>query len=207
MSSSRRKFLGLAVAVVLGSVIYVARIYDFLAVTRPLHSRILVIEGWFPDAPQLAEAAQLIRAGDYEGIACVAVESWPAGTPGAVPNAERAAAHLARLGVDRSRISVLVAYDVTSGHTFRNALLVRSWLRREHPSAKSIDLFTGSVHARKSWVIYEKVLRPSVAVGVYATRPSWDPPGQWWRTRLGIYLVLRNTVGYLYAVVSPPPPE
>jgi hypothetical protein len=92
-------------------------------------------------------------------------------------------------------------------HTYHNGMAVRDWLRKERPDATAIDLFTASIHARKSRLMYAKVLGPCVQVGIIPASPPVFPHRYWWLSPTGIYLVLRNTAGYLYAVFSSPPAE
>jgi hypothetical protein len=63
-----------------------------------------------------------------------------------------------------------------------------------------VDVFTGSIHARKSMLLFQRALQPDVRVGVIAGHKTGFCPARWWLSPAGIYLIVRNTAGYLYAV-------
>jgi len=179
---------------------YILSIHDFLAVNRPLNGQVLVVEGWFPQVPGMKDAAQAIQRGNYRSVLCVAVDLPDAHASQALPSSQRAANRLIQLGVDAKLIHVLSVPAVNRDRTYQCALAVRAWLQEQQPDAVAIDVFTAGIHARKSQILYQKALSPGVNVGVIAATESAYPFTHWWLSRHGIYLIVRNTIGYFYAL-------
>ena len=182
-----------------GLLVYVAKIHDFLAISRPVHSDILVVEGWFPKTSAIPDASDVIRRGHYRSVVCVAIDLTPIRTSRSASDARQTALRLIALGVDARLIWVLDVPNPAFTRTFHCGLAVRDWLHRRDPTATSIDLFSVGIHARKSQIFYQKALGQSVRVGIIAGSESAYPVAHWWRSRHGIYLMVRNTIGYLYA--------
>ena len=72
------------------------------------------------------------------------------------------------------------------------------------PDVRAIDVFSIGVHARKSQVLFRKAFGPEVRVGIIVGTESAYDGGRWWSTRAGWYIVLRNTLGYFYALTLDP---
>ena len=179
---------------------YVYSIHDFLAINRPLNGQVLIVESWFPNAPGMADAAEAVRRGHYSNIICVAVDPPDAVPNQTISNTRLASERLVALGVDASLIQVLTLAAVKQDRTFHCALAVREWLKQNKPHVTAIDVFTAGIHARKSQILYQKALPPEIQVGIIAGRETAYPYTHWWFSRHGIYLIVRNTVGYLYAL-------
>jgi hypothetical protein len=61
-------------------------------------------------------------------------------------------------------------------------------------------------HARRSWLLFEKVLGPTTRVGIIAVEDCDYDPKRWWRASQGVRIVLDELIAYCYArfVFSPP---
>jgi hypothetical protein len=77
---------------------------------------------------------------------------------------------------------------------------VREWIEKHDRECDAVNVFTLAVHSRKSLILFRKALGPSFQVGVIAGAPTEYRPACWFCSPQGIYLVARNTVGYLYAL-------
>lgn len=200
---NRHRPVWLALVTIVGfgiPAMYLACIHDFLAVSAPINGRVLVVESWIFNRSAMTEAAKRFRQGGYELLICTA--AGDAEEPG---YAAKAAQRFVELGVDRSRLRTVSQATSGTGRTYGSALAVRDWLRRERPDVRSIDVFTVGVHSRKSLILFSKALSPGVAVGIIAGRESAYANGRWWASRTGWYIVLRNSVGYLQALLQPRP--
>jgi hypothetical protein len=180
-------------------VAYVMLIHDFLAVNRPVQADVLVVEAWISDDRTLVQnAADVIRGGNYRTVFCVATEAPQVDDDHGGSESEHLAASLIKLGVD-SEIVHALAPQAARDRTYSGALAIRSRLR--NTQVRSINVFTSGVHARKSWILYQKALPPDVSVGIISGKHSIYPVPHWWRSGRGIYLIVRNTFGYLYALM------
>jgi hypothetical protein len=186
-----------------GLLLYVWKIHDFLALNSPINGEILVVEGWFPDVPGMADAANALLHHNYQRVVCVAVDDPEDAASAHTSNAQRASKRLISLGVNPLLIHVIALKSSEHDRTFHCALAVKSWLEKEHPKVRSIDVFTVGIHARKSLLLYKKAMPEGFSVGIIAAKDSRDFASNWWLSPRGIYLVLRNTVGYLYALAHP----
>ena len=190
--------LGIMVALV---IIYTATIKDFLAINRPVHGEILVVESWYNVTPTLQDAVSAIRQGQYRKVVCVALVD-PSDPQG---GGERAARYLTGMGIDPEMLQVLNVPYVEKYRTYSTAMAVRHWQQQEFPDVRSIDVFTKSIHARKSMMLYRKIFPEPLDVGIIAGQAEPFPRSRWWLSGRGIYLILRNTIGCLHALIITPP--
>ena len=158
---------------------------DFLAVREPARgtdgrgARTLVIEGWLlkEDLDQVIAA---YRAGHYERVVATGgpLDSWQAG---ANPRtfAERAATYLNAGGLLRTPVVAVPTPATARDRTYLSALMVRHWAEREHITLDSVDVYTSSVHARRSRLLYRMALGGGVEVGVLGPTLA---PLPWWQT-------------------------
>ena len=182
-------------------IFYTATIHDFLAVNRPVHGEILVVESWYNVTPTLQDAVSAIREGHYRKVVCVAlVEPFDLQGGG-----ERAARYLTEKGIDPAMVQVLNVPYVEKYRTYSSAMAVRHWQQQEFPEVRSIDVFTKSIHARKSMMLYRKIFPEPMGVGIIAGQAESFPRSHWWLSGRGIYLILRNTTGCLHALIVTPP--
>ena len=69
----------------------------------------------------------------------------------------------------------------------------------------SIDVISFGAHARRSWILFEKVFS-SVNVGIVAISPNEYDTSRWWLSSAGVRNVISESIAYLYArfIFSPP---
>jgi hypothetical protein len=91
--------------------------------------------------------------------------------------------------------------DVQNHRTFASAVAVWRILHARGIQTKAVNLFTQGAHARRSRLVFAKVLLPETKVGVI----SWNPPGYdagpWWKSSDRALELLKETVGVLYESV------
>ena len=188
-------------ALLAGLAAYLLLIRDFLSLTRPVPAEVLILEAWFPQSPTMLDAADFIRRGHYRQVLCVAIDE----SGGGVPSAKLAAQRLSELGVDPGLIQVLVVPYQSRHKTYSSAVAARDWLRHDRPGLRSVDVFTIGAHARKTLVFYRKAFPPEIAVGIVAGKVTTNYPfSLWWLSRRGIFVIVRNTIGYVYALAYSP---
>jgi len=189
-------FIGLSYA---GSV----WMYRFLSLDDPRGEGILVVEGWLPDAA-VRQAYERFRHGRYSGLVTTGVPiEIGSYLTDHHSTAEVAAATLRMLGVGAdSVVSAPARGDIVRDRTLASALAFGEWLRSAQPLARSVDIVTMDLHARRTRMLFQRVLGDSVAVGVIAIPEARYGSDSWWQTSEGMKTFLSEAVGYLYAATG-----
>lgn len=186
--------------------IAVRGVYPFLALSRPVNARVLVVEGWMPIG-QLDRVLEVYRAGGYERAVTTGgpIEELDAAYPS---YAERARSYLVRRGLAADAVVAVPAPAAERDRTWRNVLMLRDWMLRAQPGVDALDVVTSGVHGRRSWLLHQLAFGPRVRVGVVALDPSGYDPEAWWRTSLGAKDVLGEAISWAWTAVffSPDPP-
>ncbi len=65
----------------------------------------------------------------------------------------------------------------------------------------SVNLLSASAHVRRSHLILERVLPPSMKVGVISAPPLSYNAEFWWLSKKGIWVVFKNTFSILYSLL------
>jgi hypothetical protein len=202
----RRRWKYLGIVALLGALIFVSEIHNFLAVSLPVHGNVLVVESWFWESSAMKEAAEEFRRGQYDRLVSLGAPiSRNGGATGQRSSAELAAKRLRELGVDQNVIVVLPVPSVELHQTYASAVTLRNWLNRTKTETTGVNVFTLGTHARKSLVLFTRALGPGFKVGVIAGTEDTYIASRWWLSARGIYVVTRKMLGYLYAVVWPFP--
>jgi hypothetical protein len=110
--------------------------------------------------------------------------------------AENAAAELAQLGADSTKIVVIRAPSVGNHRTYNSAVALKNYLTEHH--IYSFNLVSLGVHSRRSWLSYEKALGKEYTIGIIAIENKKYHPDQWWQSKPVAKNVLREAAKYLY---------
>lgn len=154
----------------------------------------------------MKEAAEEFSRGQYKYLVTVGGPVEGDEGPTNQKNfAELAARRLQELGVAESSITVLNVPIVTNHRTYASALAVRNWINNSKIEVTGVNVFTLGAHARKSLVLFKRALGPEIKVGVISGTDTDYDPAHWWISVRGIYVILRKTLGYLYAIFWPLP--
>lgn len=206
MCKCSRRFGLIGLAALVASLAFAFTIQDFLAINLPVAGNILVVEGWVWDSSAMREAAEEFGRGQYTYLVTVGgLIEGDNGPTNQMNLAELAAGRLQELGVAETSITVLNVPHVTCHRTYASALILRNWINVSHIEATGVNVFTLGAHARKSLVLFKRALGPETKVGVISGTDTEYDPAHWWLSARGIYVILRKTVGYLYAIVWPLP--
>jgi hypothetical protein len=193
-------------AVVGGACLCLRNLYPFLAVTQPVPSNILVIDGWLPTY-QLEQAADEFKKGTYTEVLAVRGvydldskdldETWD----------DYVADILIKHGVPRDRLHSVLFPGFKRDRTYFSAVAVGEWHSKHSAKLTALNLVTTGPHARRSRLLYEMALGKAVAIGVIGLDdPSYDQR-HWWRSSEGIREVLFEGIAYLYVRFFFSPPE
>jgi len=192
-------------AVILGmtivSIWVIVKIHPFLACNSPVKGEILIVEGWVPTS-YMPLVVHEFRQGNYRYIVIVG-GTLPSGSQGYPPksNAERAAQTLSELGVDKALVTVVSAPPVNRHKTWAYVRAFRDWLVSSGYVIQGVNVFTVDVHARKSQLLFQRALGPTIQVGIISARHQRYDPANWWLSYTGIWLTAKNAIAYLDALL------
>ena len=181
------------------------KIYGWLAVTdRVAGARYVVVEGWAPDF--------VLTAAEREFDDANAVLLLTTGLPleqGTLLSeykdfATLAATTLAKLGMEPGKIYPVPAPAAQRDRTAAMAAALKTALDGlQIPAAdKKLQLVTFGTHARRSWVIYQRVLGPEWQVGVVSVPQRNFPEDTWYQHSSGAKGVIDELVALLVVAVG-----
>ena len=187
-------------------VLIILFVHPFLAPTKPVGGDILVVEGWLPDYA-LEKAKERFQQGSYQLLVTTGVKisvgyhlseykTW----------AELAASTLKNLDFPEDKIMTAPVYkNFKKDRTYHSILALQRRLNKEGFNEASIDVVSLGVHARRTWILFEKIFSP-VNVGIIAITPIDYDTSRWWSSSAGVRSVISEAVAYLYArfIFSPP---
>jgi len=81
-------------------------------------------------------------------------------------NAEYTRNELIRIGVDPSRIVAVPGEKTYINRTLKSILAFRDWLKVSKCTVKGINIISSGPHARRTWMIYNKILGKDYRVGI-----------------------------------------
>ena len=181
----------------------VYRAYPFLAYDKPNDSDVFIVEGWVPDYV-LDRGLRPVQEGHCR---LLIVTGGPLEVGSELSRyqtyAEMTAARLIDLGFRAEQVVAVPSEAVDKDRTYVTALDVKAWLA-EHPDVKRANLITRGAHARKSYIIYKRVLPAGFELGVCAMPPRGYDPQCWWASSEGFRSVVSEGIGYLYAWLAGP---
>ncbi len=176
-----------------------ATVRPWLAVQAPIQAEVLVVEGWLTDKGLEAAIAEFKR-GHYQKLLT---------TGGPVAQgfylaeyktyADLSAATLVKLGLNPDQLAAVPAPYVTRNRTYTSAMAVRHWLETTGQSFRRINLYSYDVHARRSWIIFQKALAPQIQVGVLALPPEDYDGDRWWISSAGTKTIFFELIAWVYA--------
>jgi hypothetical protein len=194
-----RARLLLLLLVASGAWLAVRTVHDFLAVNAPVHTSVLVIEGWVPRYEVTNFVAQV--AADYTDIYTTggATLTDHKSRNESDTYASVAKARLMRAGVPAAKLHVVPSWIVKRDRTYSSALALREWCRTNNIQLTAFNVVTLGPHARRSRMLHEKAFGKGVQIGIIPLTNEEYDPDHWWRYSEGVKETLSETVAYLYA--------
>ena len=207
-----RGWLLLMLAIGTAGVLFVRNIYGFLAVNDPLPGDILVIEGWSSDYVIEGAVDDFLKSQNSK-YKRICVTGGPIDFGNAMREhktfAEYGKALCLKLGVPADVLHAVPAPSVEKDRSYASALALQQWLREHGGADVKINIVGNGAHSRRTRLVYEKALGPSVRVGISNIAERTFDPGRWWKTSQGFRIVVDETIAYTYArfFFSPPKPQ
>jgi len=180
----------------------VLNVHPFLAVTHRVNAKILVVEGWINEYAIRAGAAEF-KTGDYEDIITT---GGPVAGSGGYTNdyntfAGVGARRLKAAGLADESVQMVPSHVIGRDRTYCSAIALRRWLRDHNMPLRSLNVVTEDAHARRTRLLFQKVLGNDVRVGIISIpNPDYDAK-HWWRYSEGVREVIGEGIAYTYAKV------
>lgn len=199
---SWRGWLALTVVILLAGWGWVWNIHPFLAVTRRLPARILVVEGWTHNYGVTA-AVNEFKTGRYDQLLTTGgpVEGYGPTSSKYDTDAWQSAELLRQAGLPAAVVQAVPSRFVGRDRTYNSAVALRTWLQEHDPQVASVNVLTEDAHARRTWLLFQEALGPGIQVGIISVRnPDYDA-ARWWRSSAGVREVIDESIAYVYARV------
>jgi hypothetical protein len=87
-------------------------------------------------------------------------------------NAELSRNLLIAMGIDSAHIIATPGKQVVINRTLTSALAFRDWVKKADIKVKGINIFSMGVHARRTWMIYNRVLNEKYDIGIISIPDS-----------------------------------
>ncbi|MDJ0677535.1 MAG: ElyC/SanA/YdcF family protein [Calothrix sp. MO_167.B42] len=194
----------IAIAIIVVSmVLAITHIHSFLAVNSPVTADILIVEGWVTDNA-IKAALDEFQGNSYGHLVTTGIPVERGYYLAEYQNfAQIAASTLQKMGLESEKITVIPSPDVKKDRTYASAVAFRQWLEKTDlkPKPQGINILSESTHARRSWLIYKKVLADKMKVGIISIPSQTYNPQRWWMYSAGVRAVIDETVAYIYASI------
>jgi len=174
----------------------------YLALTKPVHGRYLVVEGWLKQ-PELDQALKVFSQanGQYKYLLTTGGPDKRFSNASNLSYAEQSAQYFISKGFARENLIVIPTPESAQARTFLSAVMVRDWFdENPHTETISIDVFTATVHARRTYLLYEMALRSTIDIGIYASTPTDFGLSHWWETSAGAKSVIMELLSLIWTV-------
>ncbi len=198
----RRWFLGGLSVLLVAMVVAVGRAQNFLAASKPVPARYLVVEGWLPDYA-LEAAVREFREGGYRHVYTIGGPLRRSHGSGAWKDyATGAAATLRSLGLSSNEVTAVAALPTNRNRTYLSTVALHDYCVGSGISLDSVNLVSLGVHSRRSRLCLQRALGKDAKVGVIAVENLDYDPGRWWGYSEGIKEVGGETLAFAYAWLS-----
>jgi glycosyltransferase involved in cell wall biosynthesis len=206
---SGRGWLILLIAIAVLGRVWMLNVHAFLAPTRRVDTKILVVEGWVHDYV-LRAAMTEFQNGHYEKI--YTTGGPIIGSDGAIndfnTSASVGAELLVKFGMRPDQVQMVPSHVSGRDRTYNSALALKSWFAEHHQPLDCINLLTEDAHARRSHLLFAEAIGADVDVGIIAIPDPDYQPNRWWHYSEGVREILGESISYLYArfLFYPEPP-
>jgi uncharacterized SAM-binding protein YcdF (DUF218 family) len=197
---SLRGWLVAAAFALLAATLWLLNVQPFLAPTKRLDTKILVVEGWI-NLHAINAAVAEFQTGRYEKVYTT---GGPVVGNGGYLNdyntsASVGAQLLVRAGIPASLVQMVPSHVSGRDRTYSSALALREYFRTNGLAGKNFNVLTEDVHSRRTRLLFQAAFGRETTVGIIAVPdPDYDSH-YWWRYSEGVREVLGESIAYLYA--------
>ena len=196
---SRLGWIVILLTVIFSFLICIHTLHPFLALNARIDGDIMVVEGWVPDYA-LQKAVDDFQNGSYKLLVTIggplAQGSYLAEYGS---SAELAAATITKIGFDANVLVPIPTPCVDRDRTYASAIELNKWLDSANMNIESLDIYSFGPHARRSWLLFQYVFDPDIAVGIVAVENRSYDSRKWWKTSSGVRTVMSEVIAYFYA--------
>ena len=181
------------------SLYLILNIHGFLAPVAPIAvAEALVIEGWIGDDGIKGAIAEFQQQ-DYQILVTVGTPLSRGDYLSEYDNfAQLSAATAVKMGFDPQKLAVVPTPLVQRNRTLASAIAAKQWLQKNYPQITAINLYSYSVHSRRSWLLYQRAFEPDLRVGIIAHPPLDYDAQSWWTFSEGFREVIGEAIAYVY---------
>lgn len=171
----------------------------FLVITKPVESKVMVLEGWLPDYT-IREMMGYYYEHDFEKLIITGLPTHKGYYVTQYNNtAEISLKALEFFGFDTGGIVQLsIPQSIYKDRTYMTALMVSEYLEKEKPELKGLNIFTLGCHARRSRLLFEKAFGEQCEIGVIAGKDHNYEAHKWWRSSKGFRTVTNEFMAWIY---------
>jgi hypothetical protein len=169
----------------------------FLASSSRLNADVLVVEGWIGNNGITASVKEF-RDGKYRYVVAtggLTGESWSSRRWNYAVEAEE---QLLRSGIPREQVILGASRERGRQRTYEMALSAREALKSHHIEVAAINVFTRGAHARRSRLVFQKVMPEDCDIGVISWYPEDPKKEGWWHSSERAEDMIKETVGYVF---------
>ena len=184
------------------TILPILKIHSFLAVSNPVNSKVLIVEGWVPD--YCLEKAY--RFYNIQPVNTIFITGGPLEQGSYLKEfksfAALGAATLKKLGIPDSILNEVPAPSVQKDRTYTSAMALKTWLTLKNKQYSSVNILTLGIHARRSGILFKKALGNSTDVGIISITDRDYNPDTWYTSSCGLKMVITELISYLYTKAS-----
>jgi hypothetical protein len=180
------------------NILFFANLYKILAPVEREKTDILVLEGFISD-DVMETAIKEFKDYHYQLLITTGTPlEWGHLLVEYNNTAILAGASLLKLGFDSTKLVMVGTKEIRNDRTYNSALELKSWLSKNRPDVKSINLMTMSVHGARSRKMFQEALGDTIRVGIISLKNFYYGPGDWWKSSKGFRETMNEAIGYFY---------
>lgn len=206
MARLKRKYVIILISLILIlltclNVYFFRNAHKFLALNRPIESKILVVEGWMPDYALERVKSKFEESGYQLLITTGGPLSRGSFLSEYKTYAELAASTLRAIGFSSEKLSAVTCPKVRKDRTFASAVALKKWFEDNSIKETKFNVVSLGTHARRTRLLFRKAFGREFSIGIIAIRNEDYNPRRWWSSSSGVRSVLNEFFAYFYAAI------
>lgn len=183
----------LAVSVAVFLFIMIPWMHAFLSKSKPVPAENMVVSGWLWTFTEIMDQAAVeFISNDYQRIIVT----------GDSANITHAKESFIQRGIAGEQIEIAPRIHHRGWqNTFQEAEGLKWYLEKKVPDVHAVNVVAGSMHGKKTFVIFKRVLGKSCNVGIITFKTGYYNEKRLWAEPAAIKWTMEYFIGYLYALV------